>query len=82
MSNATFETLSSRHRLDATLRTETAMRVGAEKSVDVVGTDLPVVRDGMGRPYIPGSALKGGAKPRIGLKNATRSEMSCGSRVD
>jgi CRISPR-associated RAMP protein (TIGR02581 family) len=61
----TFEKLIERYRLVATLRTETALRVGTSKSLDVVGTDLPLVRDGMGRPYIPGSTFKGVARSTL-----------------
>ena len=36
-----------------------AHRIGAERSLDVAAPDLPVLRTVDGRPYIPGSSLKG-----------------------
>ncbi|MCA9983186.1 MAG: CRISPR-associated RAMP protein [Anaerolineales bacterium] len=36
-----------------------AHRIGAERSLDVTAPDLPVLRTQDGRPYIPGSSLKG-----------------------
>lgn len=41
------------------------MRVGAGKSFDVAATDQPVIRDGLGRPYIPGSSLKGALRSAL-----------------
>ncbi len=39
---------------------ETAFRVGAGgESLHPAGTDLPVVRDALGEPFIPGSSLRG-----------------------
>ena len=61
----TFEKLIERYRIRATIRTETALRIGAGKSLDMTGTDLPIVRDGMGRPYIPGSSFKGAARSSL-----------------
>jgi CRISPR-associated RAMP protein (TIGR02581 family) len=36
-----------------------ALRIGTERSALPVGTDQPVLRDAAGRPFIPGSSLKG-----------------------
>jgi CRISPR-associated RAMP protein (TIGR02581 family) len=41
------------------LTCETGIHIGAGKSVDFAGSDLPVVRDASGRPFIPGSSLRG-----------------------
>jgi len=47
-------------RLDATLRAITGLHIGGESGKAAIGgTDLPVVRDASGRPYVPGSSLKG-----------------------
>lgn len=70
MALQTFESLHERYRLRATLRTLTGLRIGSAKSLDVASTDLPVVRDGLGRPYIPGSSLKGSL--RSGLEALLR----------
>lgn len=48
-----------RLRLEGHLITRTGLHIGAGGSGDPIGTDLPVVRDGLGRPMIPGSSLKG-----------------------
>ena len=37
----------------------TGLHIGAGKSADLAGSDLPVMRDGRGRPLIPGSSLRG-----------------------
>jgi len=59
MSALLFDTFTGRLRLEVLLTTRTALHIGAGGSGDPLGTDLPVVRDGSGRPYIPGSSLKG-----------------------
>src|SRR3974377_1643140 len=39
---------------------ETALHVGAGKgSLEIGGSDNPVVKDAFGRPYVPGSSLRG-----------------------
>jgi CRISPR-associated RAMP protein (TIGR02581 family) len=54
-----FHTLTRQVRLRGQLVTCTALRVGAGRSYDALGDDLPVVKDALGRPVIPGSSLKG-----------------------
>lgn len=54
-----FDRFDNRVALSGTLTTVTAIRIGAGKSAGVTGTDLPVVRDAAGKPYIPGSSFKG-----------------------
>src|SRR5262245_38240932 len=44
---------------DFRLTCQTGLHIGAGKSVDFAGSDLPVVRDASGRPFIPGSSLRG-----------------------
>lgn len=51
--------LENRYRFRATAVAETALRVGAGKQLDITATDLPVLRDARGLPYLPGSSLKG-----------------------
>ncbi len=60
-----FDRFRSRLELSGWLTTETAFRIGAGRSTEVVGTDLPVVRDALGRPYIPGSSFKGVLRSRL-----------------
>ena len=54
-----FDSFQSRLKLKGTVETQTGIRVGAGRSTAVVGSDLPVVRDAEGAPYIPGSSFKG-----------------------
>jgi len=35
------------------------MHIGAGKSADLACSDLPVMRDAVGRPLLPGSSLRG-----------------------
>lgn len=44
---------------DYRLTCKTGLHIGAGKSVDFAGSDLPVVRDASGRPFIPGSSFRG-----------------------
>ena len=54
-----FDKFQSRLNLEGEIETLTAIRIGAGRSTAVVGSDLPVVRDAAGFPYIPGSSFKG-----------------------
>lgn len=56
---ALFDTFKARVTLTGTLTARTALRIGAGRSTAVADTDLPVVRNALGDPYIPGSSLKG-----------------------
>jgi CRISPR-associated RAMP protein (TIGR02581 family) len=56
-SPANFDRLESRVRLTGTLQLVTALHLGAGKGVD--GTDMPVLKDAEGFPFIPGASLKG-----------------------
>ena len=67
---STFDALESRHRITLTIVAVTAMRVGAGKAQDPAATDQPVMRDAMGRPFLPGSAVKGAL--RCGLEKVIR----------
>ena len=44
---------------DYRITCRTGLHIGAGKSADLAGSDLPVMRDGSGRPLIPGSSLRG-----------------------
>lgn len=54
-----FDRLTRRYRIAGLLVAETGLRVGAGKSVDVGTSDQPVIRDAVGRLFLPGSSLKG-----------------------
>jgi CRISPR-associated protein Csm3 len=46
--------------LEGDLHCETGLHVGAGKgSLEIGGSDNPVVKDSSGRPYVPGSSLRG-----------------------
>src|SRR5260370_42237672 len=46
--------------LQGELQCETGLHIGAGKgSLEIGGADNPVVKDAYGRPYIPGSSLRG-----------------------
>ena len=60
-----FDRFSGRFTLDGRLRTLTALHVGAVRSPVPLGTERPVVRDALGRPYLPGSALKGALRAEV-----------------
>lgn len=55
----TFEVFHSRLILRGKLVAESGLHLGAGGSLEPVGSDSPVLRDALGRPYIPGSSLKG-----------------------
>jgi CRISPR-associated protein Csm3 len=63
MSSHTTETrlrLIGKLLLDGDLVCETGLHIGAGKgTLDIGGADNPVVKDAFGRPYIPGSSLRG-----------------------
>ncbi len=54
-----FDRLSTRYRITGLVVTETGLRIGAGKSLDVATSDQPVIRDGLNRLFLPGSSLKG-----------------------
>ncbi len=63
MSSHTAETklgLVGKLLLDGMMVCETGLHIGAGKgSLDLGGADNPVVKDAFGRPYVPGSSLRG-----------------------
>jgi CRISPR-associated RAMP protein (TIGR02581 family) len=54
-----FDIITSYLKLEGVLTAETGIRIGSGKATELTATDLPVVRDAMGSPYIPGSSFKG-----------------------
>jgi CRISPR-associated RAMP protein (TIGR02581 family) len=57
-----FRTFTRQVRLTSVLTARTALRVGAGRSYDVLGEDVPVVKDTLERPVIPGSSFKGAVR--------------------
>lgn len=74
----TFERFAGRFTVRGRLRALTAVRVGAGRALAPVGTDLPVVRDALGNPYLPGSSLKGPLRAEVErLVRAVRPARAC-----
>lgn len=77
MSSHTAETelkLIGKLILDGELYCETGLHIGAGKgSLEIGGADNPVVKDAFGRPYIPGSSLRGKLRALL--------EQACGLAV-
>ena len=61
----TFDKFRNRLELTGTLRTVTALRISAGRSSEPIGSDLPVIKDALGQPLIPGSSLKGAMRSRL-----------------
>ncbi len=60
-----FETFKNRLEITGTLRSVTALRIGSGSSVDPVGSNLPVIKDALGYPLIPGASFKGALRSRL-----------------
>lgn len=54
-----FDRFRSQTRVQAVLEMQTALSVGSRLSLEPVGTDMPVMKDPLGTPFIPGSSIKG-----------------------
>ena len=60
-----FDVFKNRLELTGILTAVTALRVSEGRSVDVNGSDLPVMKDALGQPLIPGSSFKGALRSRL-----------------
>lgn len=60
-----FDTFRNRLELAGTLTTVTALRISQGRSTEPIGSDLPVVKDSLGRPLIPGASFKGAMRSRL-----------------
>ncbi|NES19147.1 MAG: CRISPR-associated RAMP protein [Symploca sp. SIO3E6] len=60
-----FDTFRNRLELTGTLTTVTALRISAGRSTEPIGSDLPVIKDALGRPLIPGASFKGALRSRL-----------------
>lgn len=60
-----FAALQNRLHIHGKLAAQTALRIGAGRSSDINGNDLPVLRDSLGAPFIPGASLKGVFRARV-----------------
>lgn len=60
-----FDVFKNRLELEGTLLTVTALRISQGRSLEPIGSDLPVVKDALGHPLIPGSSFKGAMRSRL-----------------
>lgn len=60
-----FAKLQNRLVVSGELVALTALRVGAGRISDVIANDLPVLRDTLGAPFIPGASIKGALRARM-----------------
>jgi len=60
-----FDTFRNRLEITGTLKTVTALRISAGRSTEPIGSDLPVIKDALGRPLIPGASFKGALRSRL-----------------
>lgn len=60
-----FDTFKNRLEITGKLTTITALRISAGRSSEPIGSDLPVIKDALGNPLIPGSSFKGALRSRL-----------------
>ncbi|MEH2355028.1 type III CRISPR-associated RAMP protein Csx7 [Nostoc sp.] len=60
-----FDTFKNRLEITGVLTTITALRISAGRSSEPIGSDLPVIKDALNRPLIPGSSFKGAMRSRL-----------------
>lgn len=60
-----FDTFKNRLEISGVLKTITALRIGTTRSSEPIGSDVPVIKDALGKPLIPGSSFKGAMRSRL-----------------
>ncbi|MEG4487662.1 type III CRISPR-associated RAMP protein Csx7 [Microcoleus sp. D2_18a_B4] len=60
-----FDTFKNRLEITGKVTTITALRISAGRSTEPIGSDLPVIKDALGQPLIPGSSFKGALRSRL-----------------
>jgi CRISPR-associated RAMP protein (TIGR02581 family) len=60
-----YNAFHSRFKVSGTVTLNTALRVGAGSDREATAQDLPVLKDLVGRPYIPGSSFKGAFRAHL-----------------
>ncbi len=60
-----FDIFKNRLEITGTLWTVTAIRISVGRSTEPIGSDLPVIKDALGHPLIPGSSFKGAWRSRL-----------------
>lgn len=73
------EALSGRWRLSGRIETVTSLHVGAGKSAGALDSDDPILKDFRGRPFVPGSSLRGALRAAIEslLRSAGLTSLAC-----
>ena len=61
----TFTTLRRQVTIEGHLVMQTAFRIGTGRDVEAHTPDLPIIRDMLGRPFIPGSSMKGAMRSAV-----------------
>jgi len=69
--------LRTRYRIAGRIVMDTALHIGGGRNPSVP-TDSPVVRDGAGRPFIPGSSLKGAFRASVERLTPNLGIRACG----
>jgi len=54
-----FDQLRNRLTISGQIVTRSALRIGSGRTTDPTTPELPFLRDGLGRPFIPGASFKG-----------------------
>ncbi|PLZ29480.1 type III CRISPR-associated RAMP protein Csx7 [Fischerella thermalis] len=60
-----FDTFKNRLEITGKLSTVTALRISAGRSTEPIGADLPVIKDALEQPFIPGASFKGALRSRL-----------------
>ncbi|MEM6840350.1 MAG: CRISPR-associated RAMP protein Csx7 [Cyanobacteria bacterium P01_C01_bin.120] len=60
-----FDVFKNRLEITGILTTVTALRISQGRSLEPIGSDLPVIKDALGCPLIPGSSFKGAMRSRL-----------------
>lgn len=63
--NVVFDCFKNRLEISGKLMTITALRISAGRSTEPIGSDLPVIKDALGKPLIPGASFKGALRSRL-----------------
>lgn len=65
ISNYGVQALRNRLTVQGRLVAQTALRIGSGRSNAISGSDLPVLRDALDLPFIPGASLKGAFRAQV-----------------
>ena len=60
-----FDTFKNRLEITGKLSTVTALRISSGRSTEPIGADLPVIKDSLEQPLIPGASFKGALRSRL-----------------